>query len=66
MEYIWTPVGTDITVRWKKMGWIPPSEDPKIREKWKYFQELPMRRLDDAGKMDYEEKLRKAKVTRIK
>jgi hypothetical protein len=65
-EHIWTPTGTDITVRWRKMGWVPPSEQPDIQAKWKYFQELPLRTLDDAGKRMYEEKLKKAKVARIK
>lgn len=65
-EYIWTPAGTDITVRWRLRGWVPPSELPEYQKKWKYWQELPMRRLDDQGKAAYEELLRKNKVARIK
>lgn len=65
-EYIWTPVGTDITIRWKSLGWVPPSEDPVYLAKWKYFQELPMRKLDDAGKKEYEALLTRNKVARIK
>jgi hypothetical protein len=65
-EYIWTPTGTDVTVRWRLAGWIPPSEDPKILAKWKYYQELPMRKLDDRGKAEYEELLKRNKVARIK
>lgn len=65
-EYIWTPTGTDITVRWRLQGWVPPSELPEYQKKWKYWQELPMRKLDDQGRAAYEELLRKNKVARIK
>ena len=65
-DHIWTPTGTDITIRWRQAGWVPPSEQPEYLAKWKYFQELPMRRLDEAGKARYEETLRKNKVARIK
>jgi len=47
-------------------GWIPPSEDPKIIAKWKHWQEMPLRRLDEAGKAAYEETMRRNKVARIK
>ena len=65
-DHIWTPSGTDITIRWRLQGWVPPSELPEYRQKWKYFQELPMRKLDAAGKAAYEETLRRNKVARIK
>jgi len=65
-EYIWTPSGTDITVRWRQNGWVPPSEQPEYLAKWKYYQELPMRKLDDAGKAAYERVLERNKVARIK
>lgn len=39
-QYIYLPSTTDITVRWKKMGWIPPSEDPKYKKKWADFRKL--------------------------
>lgn len=65
-EPIWTPPGTDITIRWRLAGWVPPSEQQVYRDKWRYFQELPMRTLDEAGKAQYEEKLKKAKVARIR
>lgn len=65
-EYIYTPVGTDITVRWKLVGWTPPSEQPEYQAKWKHFQELPLRKLDDAAKKEYEAVLKKAKVARIR
>ena len=66
MEFIWTPTGTDITIRWRKMGWIPPSELQEYRDKWKYYQNLPMRGLDDSAKEQYEIVLKKAKVVRLK
>ena len=65
-EYIYTPVGTDITVRWKLTGWIPPSELPEYQAKWKYWQELPLRKLDDAAKKEYEAVLKKATVARVR
>ena len=65
-NYIWTPAGTDITIRWRMLGWVPPSEQAEYQAKWKYFQELPMRRLDDLGKQKYEDALRRANVARIK
>jgi hypothetical protein len=65
-DYVYTPAGTDITIRWRAMGWIPPSESPEYQAKWKYYQELPMRKLDDHAKIEYEAVMRKAKVARIK
>jgi len=65
-QHIWTPSGTDITIRWRKAGWVPPSEQKEYQAKWKYWQELPMRKLDDAGKAAYEETLKFNKVARIK
>lgn len=65
-EHIWTPAGTDVTIRWRAAGWIPPSELPEYQAKWKYYQELPLRKLDDEAKQQYEAVLRKAKVARIK
>jgi hypothetical protein len=64
-EHIWTTSGTDITIRWRLCGWVPPSELQEYRDKWSYFQNLPLRRLDDRAKEQYEQVLRKAKVARI-
>ena len=65
-EYIYTPTGTDITTRWKLHGWIPPSELPEYLAKWKYYQELPLRKLDDQAKKEYEIVLKRDKVSRIR
>ena len=66
-EHVYTPSGTDIQERWRlKYGWVPPSELPEYQAKWKYYQELPLRKLDDVAKVQYEEVLRKAKVARIR
>ena len=65
-EHIWTAAGTDITIRWKMNGWIAPSEQQVYTDKWRYYQNLPLRQLDDAAKEQYEAVLRKAKVSRIK
>jgi len=65
-DYIWTATGTDITVRWRLTGWVPPSEIEEYKEKWKFYQNLPLRNLDDRAKEAYEAVLRKAKVARIR
>ena len=65
-EHVWLPTGTDVTVRWRAMGWVPPSEDPSYQAKWRYFQELPLRSLDDVGKKEYENILKRNRVARIK
>lgn len=46
-DYIWTPSGTDITERWKRMGWVPPSETAAYQQKWSSYKELPLRTLTD-------------------
>lgn len=65
-DYIWTAPGTDITIRWKLNGWVAPSELQEYKDKWRYFQNLPLRNLDDRAKEAYEAVLRKAKVVRLK
>jgi len=65
-EHIWTTSGTDITIRWRILGWVPPSELQEYRDKWSYYQNLPLRKLDDQAKEQYEQVLRRAKVARIK
>jgi hypothetical protein len=65
-DHIWTATGTDITIRWRLAGWIPPSELQEYQDKWAYWQNLPLRKLDDHAKQQYEAVLRKAKVARIK
>ena len=66
-EYVWTATGTDITIRWRANGWIPPSEQQEYKDKWRYFQELPLRNLHTAHAIEeYERVMKKAKVIRIK
>jgi len=66
-EHIWTVSGTDIEERWvKQYGWVRPSELPVYQAKYKYYQELPLRKLDTRATQEYEAVLRKAKVVRIK
>lgn len=47
-DYIWTPSGTDITERWRRLGWTPPSETQAYQQKWSSYKELPLRSLTDA------------------
>jgi hypothetical protein len=66
-EHIWTASGTNIEKRWiKQYNWVRPSEQPEYQAKYKHYQELPLRKLDDLAKKEYETVLRKAKVIRIK
>jgi hypothetical protein len=66
-EHIYTPSGTNVEERWvKQYGWIRPSEQAEYQAKWKYYQELPLRKLDDEAKVQYEAVLKKAKVARVK
>ena len=66
-EHIWTASGTDIEERWvKQFGWVRPSEQAVYQEKYRYFQELPLRSLDDKAKVEYENVLKRNKVVRIK
>jgi hypothetical protein len=53
-------------VRWKLAGWIPPSELPEYLAKWKHYQELPLRKLDDQARKEYELVMKKAKVMRVR
>jgi len=64
-NYVWTAKGTDITIRWRNLGWTPPSEMQDYKEKWRYFQNLPMRHLDDVAKVEYEAVLKQNKITRV-
>ena len=66
-EHILTASGTNIEERWiKQYGWVRPSEQPEYQAKYKYYQELPLRKLDDVAKAQYESVLKRAKVVRIK
>ena len=66
-EHIYTPTGTDVTERWRKLyGWVPPSELAEYQRKWKYYQELPLRKLDDRAKEEFERVLKQNKVVRWK
>jgi hypothetical protein len=65
--HVWTASGTNIEERWRlKYGWVRPSEQADYQQKFKYYQELPLRKLDDAAKVEYERILKTAKVARIR
>jgi hypothetical protein len=43
-DKIYTPaVKTNVLVTFRRLGWTPPSEDPKILAKWAYYQSLALR-----------------------
>jgi len=65
-DFVWTAASTDITIRWRNTGWIPPSEIQGYKDKWRYYQNLPMRQLDDVAKVEYEAVLKRNKITRVK
>jgi len=66
-EYLWSPSGTNIEERWiKQYGWVRPSELPEYQAKYKYYQELPLRKLDDKAKIEYENVLKRNKIVSIK
>jgi hypothetical protein len=46
-DYIWTPSTTDITERWRALGWVPPSQMPAFQDKWNRYKSLPIRSLSD-------------------
>ncbi|MFM2134489.1 MAG: hypothetical protein RL156_1770 [Bacteroidota bacterium] len=56
-DHIWTPSGTDITERWRRLGWLPPSENPVYQEKWSSYKELPLRTLSDLERIAFEKML---------
>lgn len=39
-KYIYTPASTDVTIRWKLLGWIPPTQDPFYQKKWADFRKI--------------------------
>lgn len=62
-EHIWTASGTDITIRWRThYGWVPPSELLEYQKKWAYYQELPLRKLDEKAREEFEKVMQKSKV----
>jgi len=65
-SFVWTTSGTNIEERWKQYGWVRPYEQPEYQAKFKYYQELPLRKLDDKAREAYELVMKKAKVVRIK
>jgi len=38
--YVYTPASTDVTIRWKLRGWIPPTQDPVYQKKWADFRKI--------------------------
>jgi hypothetical protein len=65
INFVWTPVGTDIAERWRTMhNWVPPSELPEYQRKWTMYQELPLRKLTDEAKKEVERVMTRNKVTK--
>lgn len=38
--YVYTPATTDVTIRWKLKGWIPPTQDPNYQKKWANYRKI--------------------------
>jgi hypothetical protein len=57
-DTIWTPAGTDVTIRWKKMGWVAPSDDPKYKQKWADFKAIMAKTIDDWSPAEKKEAIR--------
>jgi hypothetical protein len=49
-DYIWTPSGTDITERWRRMGWTPPSEQISYQQKWSSYRSIAARSLSETDR----------------
>ena len=39
-------ISTNIMDRFRKMGWVPPSEDPEYLEKWNYYKNCEWNKKD--------------------
>jgi hypothetical protein len=65
-EHIWTPAGTDVTIRWRMNGWVPPSEVPEYQAKWDFYQKISTRRIDDKAKQELDAAIKRAKVVRVR
>lgn len=49
-NYVYTPSTTDITIRWRKAGWIPPTEDPSYQKKWADFRIMTAQGIESLGR----------------
>ena len=38
--YVYTPATTDVTIRWKLNGWIPPTQNPTYQKKWADYRKI--------------------------
>ena len=50
-DFVYTPIGTCITKRWRTYGWIPASEDADIVKKWQQYQTIPNRELNQTYRL---------------
>ena len=48
-SYVYTPATTDVTIRWRAMGWIPPSEQDEFRQKWATFRATAAKGIESIG-----------------
>jgi len=49
-EYIYEPAGTNIEKRWiEQYGWVRPSTLPEYQAKYRYYQELTLRKFENGN-----------------
>jgi len=50
-NYIYTPSTTNIAIRWRKNGWLPPTEDPAFHKKWADFRIQCAQGIESLGRV---------------
>ena len=51
-SYVYTPATTDVTIRWRAKGWIPPSEQDSFKEKWAQFRANAAKGIESIGERE--------------
>ena len=51
-SYVYTPATTDVTIRWRARGWIPPSEQDYFKKKWAMFRATAAKGIESIGEKE--------------